>query len=242
MCLRGLNEFIITRARKRRSGGATAVCWLKAERGAEVRSATKSIRHGGRTHYIRIVETSCRTHSGGEGAGNGNIQLRWSRRALRSIVNRLQRYTSGVLLEKKTSCVCGPARREKENKDIVWSYSPRVEGMGTKGGLLSRLSSLITLSGIAQRLRKNAALSVTHHVRCKQRWGTRRREWVQRGRIRRRSCPHSGSELQCNFSVITERKSMGGTRGEGEGKGRTQRVGGRHAPQIQILIFPRSVG
>lgn len=134
---------------------------------------------------------------------------------------------------------CGQeGEREQGHRMVIQSTC----GGDGSGGLLSRLSSLITLSGIAQRLRKNAALSVTHHVRCKQRWGTRRREWVQRGRIRRRSCPHSGSELQCNFSVITERKSMGGTRGEGEAKGRTQRVGGRHAPQIQILIFPRSVG
>ena len=35
-----------------------------------MRSATKSIRHGGRTHYIRIVETSCWT-SEREGRGEG---------------------------------------------------------------------------------------------------------------------------------------------------------------------------
>ena len=46
---------------------------------------------------------------------------------------------------------------------------------------------------------KERSIIFAHHVWC----GRRRGGWgVQR--IRRRGCPHSGSELQCKFSVITE--------------------------------------
>lgn len=47
-------------------GGARA----NRRRGAE-QSATKGIRHAGRTHYIRIVETSCARQSVGGGSRDG---------------------------------------------------------------------------------------------------------------------------------------------------------------------------